>query len=60
MRVWLDPNKLASYGLTAQDVYADLGNNNFISALGNTKGQTRAGDPHRFDQPAYRGSNSAT
>jgi len=40
MRVWLDPNKLASYGLTAQDVYTDLGNNNFISALGNTKGQT--------------------
>jgi multidrug efflux pump len=39
MRVWLDPNKLASYGLTAQDVYTDLGNNNFISALGNTKGQ---------------------
>ncbi len=40
MRVWLDPNKLASYGLTAQDVYTDLGTNNFISALGNTKGQT--------------------
>jgi multidrug efflux pump len=40
MRVWLDPSKLSSYGLTAQDVYTDLGNNNFISALGNTKGQT--------------------
>jgi multidrug efflux pump len=40
MRAWLDPNKLASYGLTAADVYAALGNNNFISALGNTKGQT--------------------
>ncbi len=40
MRAWLNPEKLASYGLTAQDVYTALGNNNFISALGNTKGQT--------------------
>jgi multidrug efflux pump len=39
MRVWLDPNKLAAYGLTAHDVYTALGNNNFIAALGNTKGQ---------------------
>jgi multidrug efflux pump len=38
MRVWLNPQKLASYGLTASDVYAALGNNDFISALGNTKG----------------------
>jgi multidrug efflux pump len=39
MRVWLDPQKLAAYSLTAQDVYAALGNNDFIAALGNTKGQ---------------------
>ena len=39
MRIWLDSNKLASYGLTASDVYTALGNNDFISALGNTKGQ---------------------
>jgi multidrug efflux pump len=39
MRVWLDPNKLAAYGLTAHDVYTALGNNNFIAALGSTKGQ---------------------
>jgi multidrug efflux pump len=38
MRIWLDPAKLASYGLTAQNVYAALGNNDFIAALGNTKG----------------------
>ena len=30
----------SSVGLTAQEVYADLGTNNFISALGNTKGQS--------------------
>jgi len=39
MRIWLDPGKLASYGLTASDVYAALGNNDFVAALGNTKGQ---------------------
>ncbi len=39
MRVWLDPQKLASFGLTANGVFAALGNNDFIAALGNTKGQ---------------------
>lgn len=39
MRVWLDPTKLAAYGLTASDVNAALANNDFIAALGNTKGQ---------------------
>jgi multidrug efflux pump len=39
MRVWLDPLKLASYGLTATDVYSALQNNDFIATLGNTKGQ---------------------
>jgi multidrug efflux pump len=39
MRVWLDPEKLASYGLTAADVYTALGNNDFIATLGNTKGR---------------------
>jgi multidrug efflux pump len=39
LRAWLDPKKLASYGLTATDVYASLANNNYISAVGNTKGE---------------------
>lgn len=39
LRAWLDPQKLASTGLTAQDVYTALGNNNYISAVGSTKGQ---------------------
>jgi multidrug efflux pump len=38
MRIWLNPQKLAAYGLTPSDVWAQLGNNNFIAALGNTKG----------------------
>ncbi len=40
MRVWLDPHRLASYGLTPADVYAALGNNNFVTGVGNTLGST--------------------
>jgi multidrug efflux pump len=39
MRAWLDPDKLASYGLTAADVSNALAANNFLSAVGATKGQ---------------------
>jgi len=38
LRAWLDPAKLAAYGLTATDVYNALANNDYISAVGNTKG----------------------
>ncbi len=40
MRIWLDPQKLAAYGLTASDVWNALGDNDFIAPLGNTKGGT--------------------
>ncbi len=39
LRAWLDPKKLAAYGLTATDVTSALANNDYISAVGNTKGQ---------------------
>lgn len=39
MRVWLNPQKLAGHGLTASDVYNALSANNFIAAIGRTKGQ---------------------
>ncbi len=39
LRAWLDPQKLAAYGLTAADVSAALSNNDYISGLGTTKGQ---------------------
>ncbi len=39
LRAWLDPDKMAAYGLTAADVTAALTANNFISALGRTQGQ---------------------
>lgn len=39
MRAWLDPNKLAGHQLTSTDVYNKLGSNDFISAVGRTKGE---------------------
>jgi multidrug efflux pump len=38
LRAWLDPHKLAAYGLTASDVSAALAANDFIAGLGTTKG----------------------
>ena len=39
LRAWLDPKKLEAYGMTASDVATALANNDYISAVGNTKGQ---------------------
>ncbi|MBX7199890.1 MAG: efflux RND transporter permease subunit [Rhodospirillaceae bacterium] len=39
LRVWMDPDKLASVGVTAADVRQALAANDYISGLGNTKGQ---------------------
>ena len=39
LRAWLDPARLAAVGVTAEDVYTALQNNNYLSALGSTKGQ---------------------
>ncbi len=39
LRAWLDPKKLAAYGLTAADVSQALTANDYISGIGNTKGQ---------------------
>jgi multidrug efflux pump len=39
LRAWLDPQKLAAYGLTASDVTAALAANSTIAGLGSTKGQ---------------------
>ncbi len=38
MRIWLDPQKLAGFGLTPTDVSAALANNDVISAVGRTDG----------------------
>ncbi len=39
LRAWLDPDKLAAYGLTAADVYSALQANNYLAAIGSTKGR---------------------
>jgi len=39
LRAWLDPKKMAAYGINVTEVYAALAANNYISAVGQTKGQ---------------------
>lgn len=39
LRAWLDPAKLAAYGLTATDISTALQQNDYIAGLGTTKGQ---------------------
>ena len=39
LRAWLSADKLAAHGLTASDVSTALGNNNYLAALGSSKGQ---------------------
>jgi len=38
MRAWLDPRRLAAYGLTPEVVQQSLANNNFVSGAGQTLG----------------------
>jgi multidrug efflux pump len=39
LRAWLNPRELAAYGLTAADVSAALASNDYLAAVGSTKGQ---------------------
>ena len=52
LRAWLDADKMAAHGLSAADVSQALTANNYLAALGATKGQmvTRAAD--RGHRPA--------
>ena len=56
LRAWLDSNKMAAHGITAADVSAALVNNNFLAALGSSKGQmvtiplTAGTDLHTVDE----------
>ena len=38
MRIWLDPERMAALGVTASDVRDALQNNNYLSGVGQTKG----------------------
>jgi multidrug efflux pump len=56
LRAWLDPKKLAGFGLTASDVYTALAANDYVSGLGTTRGQmvqvnlTASTDIHSQDE----------
>jgi multidrug efflux pump len=39
LRAWLDSARMAAHGITAADVSAALNSNNFLAALGSSKGQ---------------------
>ncbi len=56
LRAWLDPDKMAAYGVTAADVSQALTSNDYIAGLGSTKGQmvqvnlTAATNLHTLDE----------
>ncbi len=56
LRAWLDVNKMAAQGVTAADVSAALASNNYLAALGATKGEmvtvplTAGTDLHSVEQ----------
>ncbi|HEY0231430.1 MAG TPA: efflux RND transporter permease subunit [Dokdonella sp.] len=56
LRAWLDPARLAAHGITASDVYQALSTNNYLAAVGTTKGQmvsvdlTAGTDLHSVDE----------
>jgi multidrug efflux pump len=68
LRAWLDPDRMAAHGVTAGDVYAALGANNYLSAAGQSKGNmvsvnlTASTDPHslqEFKRLVVRQANGA-
>ena len=44
MRIWLDPRRMAALNVTAAEVRAALAANNYLAAVGNTKGTTLSVD----------------
>jgi multidrug efflux pump len=38
MRIWLDPKRMAAFGITADEVQQVLRDNNFLAGIGQTKG----------------------
>ena len=68
LRAWLDPKKMAAFGVTGADVSDALAANDFISAVGRTKGQmvtmnltadTGLHSPDEFRQLVIRSTNGA-
>ncbi len=69
MRVWLDPLKLAAFNVTAAEVATALQQNNFLAAVGSTKGEnialeinadTALSDPEGFGSIVIRSDENGT
>ena len=65
MRVWLNPGRMAAFGVTANDVNAAIRRENFISAAGTTRSElvrasvdaeTDIQDPEKFSEIVVRQS----
>lgn len=63
MRVWLDPARMAAFGVTARDINEAIRRENFISAAGTTRGElvrasvdaaTDLQDPEKFAEIVVR------
>lgn len=68
LRAWLDPVKLAGYGISAAEIGTALANNDFISAVGRTDGQmfiqnltasTDLRDVNQFKKMVIKAQNGA-
>jgi len=68
LRAWLDPVKLAGFGISAAEIGAALANNDFISAVGRTDGQmfiqnfsanTNLTDVNQFKKMVIKAQNGA-
>lgn len=66
MRVWLNPARMAAYGVTATDVDAAIRRDNYVSAAGTTRGEyvrasvdaeTDVADPGQFGSIVIRQEN---
>lgn len=68
MRIWLDAERMAAYGVTGRDVRAALAANNVLSAVGRTRGElvsvdlaarTDLSSPEEFRRLIVRDSDGA-
>jgi len=66
MRIWLKPDKMAALGISPSQVWDALGKNNYLSAIGSTKGSmvsvnlvanTNLTTPEEFRQLVVKNSN---
>jgi len=69
MRIWLDPARLAAFNVTAAEVATALQQNNFLAAVGSTKGRnvaleinadTDLSDPEGFGSIVIRETDEGT